>query len=213
MSHTKNYNMLTRGVHGDVNIGGVIDTSPPADKIGKLSLEENVRAAAKAYSDALDGDPDAQWAASVWAIGMSNLRADGDDDENEALLQAALLAANDALLDALALDPVVQAEPALIGLYVPALPEVVAPAAMPKPAAPLVPVVISPSVAEPANFNELFADEGGETDVTGQRRASVVPEPAALRAARPQPRRARRTHRRARARRAARRRAQRARRP
>ena len=31
----------------------VIDTPPPADKVGKLSLEENARAAAKAYSDAL----------------------------------------------------------------------------------------------------------------------------------------------------------------
>ena len=52
-----------------------------------------------------DGDPDAQWAASVCAISMSNLRADGDDKENEALLLAArpenealLLAAIDAPL-------------------------------------------------------------------------------------------------------------------
>jgi len=29
MSHNKIYNMHTRGVHGDVDIGGVIDTPPP----------------------------------------------------------------------------------------------------------------------------------------------------------------------------------------
>jgi len=84
------------------------------------------------------------------------------------------------------INPVLQAEPALIGLDVPALPEVIAPAAMPKPTAPLVIVIISPSVAKPDDFDELFPDEGGETDVTGAfddaysaAPAAVVPKAAA----------------------------------
>jgi len=193
--------MPTRGVHGDVDIGGVIDTPPPADKVGKMSLEENARAAAKAYSDALalyfcdaKAFSDAKAYSDALALCFYNASKgviDTPPPANKVGKQALVenvCAARKAYSDALALDPVVQAVPAPIGLDVPALPEVIAPAVMPKPAAPLVPVVISPSVAEPDDFDELFPDERGETDVTGAFDdayaysavpAAVVPKPAA----------------------------------
>jgi len=64
------------------------------------------------------------------------------------------------IIIALALDPVVPAVPAPIrhDVDVPALPEVIAPAVVPEPAAPLIPVVLSPSVAMPDGF-EPDADD------------------------------------------------------
>jgi len=156
MSHTKNYNIPTRGVHGDVDIGGIIDTPPPADKVGKLSLERNVRAAAKAYSDAL-----ALYFFNISIRDLIDTPPPADKVGKLALLVENVRADKKAYSGALALDPVVQALPAFIRLDVPALPEVIAPAAgMPKSAAQLVPVVTSSSVAEPDDFDELFPDKG-----------------------------------------------------
>jgi len=116
--------MPTRGVHGDVDIGGFIDTPPPADKVGKLSLEKNVRAAAKAaYSDAL-----ALYFCNV-SIGDVIATPPPADKVGKLALVENVRAAKKAYSDALVLDPVVQAAPAHIGLDVPALPEVIAPAA------------------------------------------------------------------------------------
>jgi len=115
--------MPTRGVHGDVDIGGFIDTPPPADKAGKLSLEKNVRAAAKAYSDAL-----ALYFCNV-SIGDVIATPPPANKVGKLALMKNVCAAKKAYSDALALDPVVQAVPAHIGLDVPALPEVIAPAA------------------------------------------------------------------------------------
>jgi len=123
----------------------VIDTPPPADKVGKLSLEENARAAAKAYSDAL-----ALYFCGAQAYDNALARyffyatfggaIDTPPANNKLALSSNVRTAKKAYYDALALDPNLQAEPALIGLDVPALPEVIsaAPAAVvPKAAAPL----------------------------------------------------------------------------